>query len=80
MIVTDIITVIGRGNVIVCDDKSELKNKHVGDKVVINDTKFEIIGIESCTHMKSCGLILRPNSIVKDVVHVNDTVTIVKDS
>ena len=80
MILTDIITVIGRGNIIVCDDKSELKNKHVGDKVVINNTQFEIIGIESCTHMKSRGLILRPNSIVKDVVHVNDTVTIVKDS
>ena len=38
MIVTDIVTVLGRGNVIVCDDKYELKNKHVGDKVVINNT------------------------------------------
>ena len=80
MIVTDIVTVLGCGNVIVCDDKAELKDKHVGDKVVINETKFEIKDIESCTHMKSCGLVLCPNSIVKDVVHVNDTVTIFKDS
>ena len=47
MIVTDIVTVLGRGTVIVCDDKTELNGKHVGDKVVINNTTFEIRGIES---------------------------------
>lgn len=80
MIVTDIVTVIGRGTVIVCDDKTELNGKHVGDKVVINNTTFEICGIESWKYQKPCGIILRPNDIVKDVVHVNDIVSIVKKS
>ena len=76
MIVTDIVTVLGRGTVIVCDDKTDLKDKHVGDKVVINNTTFEIIGIESWKYKKPCGLVLRPNDIVRDVVHINDIVKV----
>ncbi len=82
MIVTDIVTIIGRGNVVCCDDKTELVNNHVkiGDKLKINDTTFELIGFESWEYQKRCGLVLRPNDIVRDVVHINDTVSIVKDS
>jgi hypothetical protein len=29
MIVTDIVTVLGHGNVVCCDDKTELVNNHV---------------------------------------------------
>lgn len=76
MIVTDIVTILGRGTVIVCDDKTELKDKHVGDKVVINNTTFEITGIESWKYHKPCGLVLRPNDIVRDVIHINDIVKV----
>ena len=82
MIVTDIVTVLGRGNIVCCDDKTELVNNHVkiGDKLKINGTTFELIGFESWKYQKPCGLVLRPNDIVRDVVHVNDTVSIVKVS
>ena len=78
MIVNDIVTVIGRGTVIVCDAKTELVNNHVkiGDKLKINDTTFELIGFESWEYQKRCGLVLRPNDIVRDVVHINDIVKV----
>ena len=78
MIVTDIVTVLGRGNIVCCDDKTELVNNHVkiGDKLKINGTTFELIGFESWKYQKSCGLVLRPNDIVRDVVHINDIVKV----
>ena len=78
MKVTDIVYVIGRGNIVCCDDKTGVK-MHIGSEVEIGNAGFDIVGIEMMSHQKSCGLILRPNHLVKEMVHVGDEVFILND-
>lgn len=66
--VIDVVRIIGRGNIIVCDNEN---NMHIGDVLEIDGIKFEIRGIEcSYTLMtipsqsKKIGLILTPNDII----------------
>ncbi len=78
MKVTDIVYVVGRGNIVCCDDKTGVV-MHIGSEVQIGNAGFDIVGIEMMSHQKSCGLILRPNHLVKEMVHVGDEVIVLND-
>lgn len=66
MEIVDKVYVLGRGNIVVCDD---IKSSplHIGDKVTARGLVFEIVGIEQSQYMKSGGLILRPNNKVEEL-------------
>lgn len=78
MKVTDIVYVVGRGNIVCCDDKTGVV-MHIGSEVQIGNAGFDIVGIEMLSHQKSCGLVLRPNHLVKEMVHIGDEVIVLND-
>lgn len=78
MKVTDIVYVVGRGNIVCCDDKTGVV-MHIGSEVQIGNAGFDIVSIEMLSHQKSCGLVLRPNHLVKEMVHIGDEVIVLND-
>lgn len=78
MKVTNIVRVTGRGYIVCCDDKTGVV-MHIGDEVEIGPCGFTITGIEMMSHQKSCGLILSPNHLVKEMVHIGDEVFVLND-
>ena len=73
MKVENIVYVIGRGNIVLT--KKEKDNPvHINDKLKISDNIFEITGIEHSEYIKTMGLILRPNQLVKEVVKIGDEI------
>jgi nicotinamidase/pyrazinamidase len=66
MEIVDKVYVIGRGNIVVCDDVKSTP-LHIGDKVTARGLVFDIVGIESHQYTKAGGLILRPNDKVEEI-------------
>ena len=66
MNVIDKVRVIGRGNIVIVDNIRKY-HLHMNDKVKVNGTQFEVVGIEFSEHIKSGGLILRPNDKVEGI-------------
>lgn len=75
MKVKDKVKVTGRGCVIIVEPDCEID---ISDKIECNGVQFGISGIERWSHMKTTGLILRPNSDVYDAINIGDDLDIVK--
>ena len=75
MEVKDKVKVLGRGCVIIVESDSEITTS---DKIICNNKEFEIAGIERLSHMKTVGLILRPNDKVYETINIGDTIQVVK--
>lgn len=73
MNVEDIVYVIGRGNIVVTQ-KEKNNPVHINDKLKISGNIFEITGIEHAEYIKTMGLILRPNPLVKEIVKIGDNI------
>lgn len=67
MKVVDVIHVIGRGWVVICNEDNDLI---CGDIVTVNDKKFTVVGIEKATFVNQMGYVLSPNNEVKDNIVV----------
>lgn len=66
MEIIDKVYVIGRGNIVVCDDIKSVP-LHIGDKLASRGMTFDVVGIETHQYTKAGGLILRPNDKVKEL-------------
>ena len=75
MKVKDKVKVIGRGCVIIIEPDCEI---NISDKIVFDERKFEIAGIERWSHMKTIGLVLRPNDVAYETISIGDEIEIKK--
>lgn len=66
MQVEDKVYIIGRGNIVITQKEKD-NPVHINDKLKISGNIFEITGIEHSEYIKSMGLILRPNPLVKEI-------------
>ena len=66
MEIIDKVYVIGRGNIVVCDNIKDIP-LHIGDKLISRGITFDVVGIETHQYTKIGGLILHPNDRVKEL-------------
>ena len=74
MKVKDKVKVLGRGCVIVVEPDCEI---NFSDNVKTADEVFEIVGIERWSHLKTTGLVLRPNDKAYETINIGDEIQIV---